>query len=216
MDNPHAPQVASVNEGRAASVTLEESDDGVRLAAVARLADLFSGGGLSLERFSRRLEQVLTASSHAELEAAMAALPPLVRLTPVPLRLTRPLVLRVADGDLQLGSGWQLALDTTISTGFGAARIDLAAASWDAEQIDLRLQTWGSIDVLVPAGVAVQLLGGTVRVQLEPLAPPVPGGPLLRICTFGPAGLIRVGHPTAPRGPFKRWARRRAGRRKPA
>jgi hypothetical protein len=196
-----------VNADRSAS--LHGSDEGVQLAAVARLEDLFSGGSLSLERFSRRLEQVLAASGHAELEAAMVALPPLVRLTPASLRLARPLVLQVADSDLRLGSGWQLAADTTIGTGFGAARIDLAAASWDADQIDLRLQTWGSIDVVVPTGVAVQLVGGSARVQLESLSPPVPGGPLLRICTFGPTGLIRIRHPTETRRTLKRWRRRR-------
>jgi hypothetical protein len=70
---------------------------------------------LSLERFSGVLEQVFAAPSHADLEAAMLALPPLVRLTPASRQLAKPLVLRAADGGLQLGSGWQLAADTTRS-----------------------------------------------------------------------------------------------------
>jgi hypothetical protein len=104
-------------------------------------------------------------------------------------------VLQAPDGGLRLGSGWQLAADTTIGTGFGAARLDLTAASWDAHRIDLRLQTWGSIEVLVPKGVAVQIGGGSGGVRLESLSPPVPGGPVLRISTSGPTGTIRIRHP---------------------
>jgi DUF1707 SHOCT-like domain len=189
-------------------------DEVARAAAVARLHDLVSGGGLSLEHFDEALGQVFAARSHTQLVAAMSALPSLVRLTPASRRLTRPLVLRVPDGEMQLGSGWQLAADTTIGSGFGAARLDLTAASWDADQINLRLETWGSIDVLVPEGVAVQMVGGSASVQLEWLSPPVPGGPLLRISTSGPTGMIRIRHPKERNGgPFMRWRRwRTAGR----
>ena len=69
----------------------EPVDDGDRLAAIARLHDLVSRGGLSLEGFSAGLEQVLAANDQADLEAAMAALPSLVRLTPASRRLSQPL-----------------------------------------------------------------------------------------------------------------------------
>ncbi|HXQ28970.1 MAG TPA: DUF1707 domain-containing protein [Gemmatimonadales bacterium] len=203
-----------MNKDRPVSAPLDRVDEDDRDAAIARLHDLFSSGKLSLERFSGVLEQLLAAPTHADLETAMLALPPLVRLTPASRRLTRPLVLRAADGGLQLGSGWQLAADTTISTGIGAARLDLTAASWDAHQINLRLETWGSIEVLVPKGVAVQMLGRSGRVQLESLSAPVPGGPVLRISTSGPTGVILIRHPKERNGgPFTRWGRRRtAGR----
>jgi hypothetical protein len=198
----------------AVSAPLEEVDDDARVAAVARLRDLFSGGVLSLERFDGLLEQLLTAASHAELESAILALPPLVRLTPASQRLGRPLVLRAPDGALELGSGWQLAADTTVSTGCGTARLDLTAASWDAYQIRLRLQTWGSIEVLIPKGVVVQVVGGSATVRLESLSVPVPGGPMLRISTSGPTGVIRVYHPKeCNRGPLARWMRRGNRRR---
>jgi len=201
--------MVSVNENRPLSAALDGVDEAVRVAAVARLHDLVSGGGLSLERFSAILEQVFAAASHAELEAAMLALPPLVRLTPASRRLARPLVLHVPDSALQLGSGWQLAADTTIGTGFGVARLDLSAASWDVHRINLHLQTWGSIEILVPKGVAVQMLGGSARVELESLSAPVPGGPVLRISTSGPTGVIRIRHPKKRNGRrFTRWSRR--------
>ena len=142
----------------------------------------------------------------------MLALPPLVRLTPNSRRLAKPLILQAADGGLQLGSGWQLAADTTIRTGFGAARGDLTAASWDSCQINLHLETWGSIDVLVPEGVAVQMLGGSGYVRLESLATPATGGPVLRISTSGPTGVIRIRHPKKrSESLFTRWKPRRSG-----
>ncbi len=198
-----------VNENSPGLAPLDGVDDDARVAAVSRLHDLIGGGGLSLEQFSGILEQVFAAASHAELEAAMLALPSLVRLTPASQRLAKPLVLHVPDNALELGSGWQLAADTAIHTGFGVAQLDLTTPSWDACQIDLHLQTWGSIEVLVPKGVAVQMLGGSGSVQLEPLSPPVPGGPVLRIATSGPTGVIRIRHPqTRNGGPFTRWRRR--------
>ncbi len=201
-----------VNENGAGPALLDGVDEGARVAAISRLHDLITGGGLSLERFSAILEQVFAAASHAELEAAMLALPSLVRLTPASQRLARPLVLHVPDSALQLGSGWQLAADTAICTGFGVALLDLTAAIWDLDQINLRLQTWGSIEVLVPKGVAVQVLGGSGSVELESLSPRVPGGPVLRISTSGPTGVIRIRHPEKHNGrPFtrlRRWYRR--------
>lgn len=203
-------KMVPVNKDLPVAAPLDGADEDDRVAAIARLHDLFSAGELSLERFSGVLEQVFAAPSHADLEAAMLALPPLVRLTPASRQLAKPLVLRAADGGLQLGSGWQLAADTTISTGFGAAQLDLTAASWDTHQINLRLETWGSIEVLVPEGVAVQIVSGSGRVQLESLSPPVPGGPVLRISTSGPTGAIRIRHPKERNGgPFTRWRRRR-------
>ena len=140
----------------------------------------------------------------------MVALPSLVRLTPASTRLTGPLVLQTADRNLQLGSGLQLAAETTVSTGVGAARLDLTAASWDCDLITLRLETWGSTEVLVPEGVAVQIVGGSGNVRLESLSLPVPGGPVLRISTFGPTGVIRIRHPKGRSGrPLMRWRRRR-------
>jgi hypothetical protein len=194
------------------SAPIDVVDEDARVAAIARLNDVFSRDGLSLECFSEVLGQIVASASHAELEVAMAALPSLVRLTPVSRRLPAPLVLRAADGKLELGSGWQLAADTTISSGFGRALVDLTAASWDADQINLRLETWGSIEVLVPEGVAVQIVGASGSVELRSLSPPVPGGPVLRVATSGPTGVIRIRHPRRRSGgPLTRWRRRRLG-----
>lgn len=200
-----------MNESQPPSAPLDVVEEDARAAAVARLHDLFTKEGLSFTCFCEVLGQILTSPTHAALERTMSALPSLVRLTPVSRRLAGPLVLRVPDGKLALGSGWQLAADTTIGSGFGSARVDLTIASWDAREINLRLETWGSIELLVPEGVAVQITRGSgASVELEALSPAVPGGPVLRISTSGPTGVIRIRHPKQRDGkPFARWRRRR-------
>ncbi len=190
----------------AAPVNACEHDD--RATAIARIHDLFSAGDLPIERLFETLEGVIGAPGYAEMEAVMSTLPSLVRLTPPSRRYDRPLVLRVADGRLHLGPGWQMAAHTTVSTGFGACRLDLAAAHWDAPEVHLHLETWGSIKVVVPKGVAVQLEGGSGRIRLESLTPPLAGGPVLRVSMAGPAGSVRVGHPKPL--PLRRRGRRAA------
>ena len=177
----------------------DAADEVSRAAALARARQLYSENAITLERFDWIVEQLHHARGHADLERAMETLPPIVVLTPRSRRLDRPLVLRVPNGDLRLGPGWQLASNTTVVTGWGRARLDLGAASWDEPRIELHLETWGSIELLVPRGVAVQIAGGCGGIRHDALAPALPAGPLLRVSRSGPGGLVRLRHP-APSG----------------
>jgi hypothetical protein len=170
-----------------------------RAAAVTRLHELYIDDKLSIESLGERLDAVLGAADDAGLTAAISALPPPVALTHEDRRLTAPLIVRVPGCELGLAPGWQLAADTRISTGPGRALVDLTAASWDALQVDLRLETWGTLDVFVPRGVAVRVAGRTSAIRVEPMAAPLPGGPLLSVCNAGPGGQIRIRHPAANR-----------------
>jgi hypothetical protein len=170
-------------------------DDAAREAAIARLHEVFSAGAISLKRFSDALDGVLGAASRADLGDALSGLPPVVTLTPVGRRLRAPLVLDAPAGGTYFAECSQLAARTTVRCGTGRTLLDLAAASWDALEIDLRLESWGRVTVIVPEGVAVQLAGGLARVALGPLRSALPGAPLLRISAFGPAGSVSVRHP---------------------
>jgi len=172
-----------------------EVDEGDREAVVSRLAELFSVGALTHRAFGEALDEVFAARSRSELEGVVSGLPSVVRLTRVSERLDRPLRLQPTTGGLHLTPGWQLATDTTLTGGAQALRLDLTGASWDGPEVRLHLETWGSIDVLVAPGVAVQVLDGAGRIELTSLAPALPGGPVLRISMTGPAGVVRVSHP---------------------
>jgi Domain of unknown function (DUF1707) len=194
-------------------VSREPVDDSERLAAVARLHDLVGTGGLSLERFSASLEQVLAANDQADLETAMAALPSLVRLTPASRRLSQPLKLDAGIGKLRLGAGWQLAGETEVTASTGKVWLDLTGATWDSRSIDLRLRVvTGKIEVIVPKGVAVQILSATNRVTLDNLVPPVPGAPVLRVVasTAAGGGRIRFTHELQQRARSHWWQRGKA------
>jgi hypothetical protein len=194
----------------------EPVDDSDRLAAVARLRDLVTTGSLSLERFAASLEQVLAATDQTDLEVAMAALPSLVRLTPASRRLSQPFKLDAVTGRIHLGTGWQLARETEVTGKTGKVLLDLTGATWDATDIDLRLQTLtGKIEVIVPKGVAVQLLSATSRVRLDNLVPPMPGAPVLRVVasTSPGGGRITFTHETKQRAKSHWWRRHKSSRR---
>jgi hypothetical protein len=183
-----------VTSGYLLPIPMDQLDESDRSAAIRRLNDLFTCGDLHFQIYLTLLDQVFAATSRNHLAEAMWSLPPLVRLTAAEHRAVNKLVLEVPDGYLKLGFGWQLAANTTIRTGVASVRIDLTQATWDSLQIDLHLETWGLIEVLVPNGVAVQLTGRAGRIQLEDLTPPISGAPVLRVSSFGPAGVIRIRH----------------------
>ena len=187
-----------------------------REAAVARAQALFVAGVLPYGVFSRLLDEAFAALDHAELMGAMSILPLPIRLTPPAERLSGPLLVRAASRARVFGPGWQVAAETTVATGTGPVEIDLAEASWDAQDVHLHLETWGNVEILVPDGVSVQVAMASVPVHLEPLALSAPGAPALRLSALGPTGTIRVRNPgQSPHRSHPRWGRARlAGGRK--
>lgn len=193
--------------------TPEPISDSDRVAVIARLHDLVANGDFGMEQFSASLEQVLAADSENDLEAAVAGLPSIVRLTPSWRKLSQPVVLDAGIYRLELGAGWQLGVDTTVKTNTGKVRLDLTEATWDARDVRLHLQSGtGNMEVIVPPGVSVQVVSMTGRVTLNELAPPLPGGPVLRVDAATKTGKVRFTHERpAPRA--RRWGRKRASRR---
>jgi hypothetical protein len=188
----------------------EPISDSDRVAVIARLHDLVASGDLDLERFSASLEQVLAAESETELETAVVGLPSVVRLTPSWRKLSQPVVLDAGIYRLELGDGWQLGADTTVKTNTAKVRLDLTRATWDARDVQLHLQSGtGNMEVIVPRGVSVQVVSMTGRVSVDDLAPPLPGGPVLRVDAATKTGKIRFTHerPAPKKG---RWGRKKA------
>jgi hypothetical protein len=184
--------------------------DSDRVAVIARLHDLVANGDLGMEQFTASLEQVLAADSETELETAVAGLPSIVRLTPSWRKLSQPVVLDAGIYRLELGAGWQLGADTTVKTNTAKVRLDLTEATWDARDVQLHLQSGTvNMEVIVPRGVSVQVVSMTGRVTLDDLAPPLPGGPVLRVDATTKTGKIRfTNERPAPR--TRRWGRKRA------
>ncbi|MGN6175411.1 MAG: hypothetical protein ACTHPS_21055 [Streptosporangiaceae bacterium] len=99
---------------------------------------------------------------------------------------------------LRLTGRWQVARETHVSADLGSVQIDLTEAEFDDRVIDLHAYTgWGSITIIVPWGVAVQITHhrGGVDSRLEP---PVPGFPLVRLDATANIGKVRLRHPGRP------------------
>lgn len=184
--------------------------DSDRVAAITRLHDLVGDGDLAPNQFSASLELVLAAESQAELEAAMAGFPSIVRLTPLSRKLAQPVCIDAGISRLEVGPGWQLGADTTVKTNTARVLLDLTRATWDSRDVDLQLQSGtGKIDVVIPRGVLVQIVSMTGRVVLDNLAPPLPGGPVLRVVAATTAGRIRFTHQRPPPRRHRWWRHRR-------
>jgi hypothetical protein len=147
---------------------------------------------------------VLGAQTEGQLAGLIQTFPSPVYLSSPDRRLAKPLEIHSTFGRLRLTGQWQAAAETHISSDLGSVRIDLTEAQFDDRVIDLHVYCGlGSITVIVPRGVAVQITRhrGGVDSRLEP---PVPGLPLIRLDATASMGKIRVRHA---------WPAGQAGRR---
>ena len=169
------------------------------------LKELYAAGRIDEGRFDSGVAELLAATSDAEVAEVVRALPPPVALTGPDRRLDKPLEIHSGMRRLRLAGRWQVARETHLSADLGSVRVDLTEAEFDDRVIDLHVYTgWGSITIIVPRGVAVQVIHhrGGVDSRLEP---PVPGLPLIRLDVTTNIGKVRLRHP----GPGRK--RRRPG-----
>jgi hypothetical protein len=162
------------------------------------LKELYAAGHIDEGRFDAGVAELLTATSDAEVAEVVRALPPPVALTGPDRRLDRPLEIHSGMRRLRLAGRWQVARETHLSADLGSVRVDLTEAEFDDRVIDLHVYTgWGNITIIVPRGVAVQVIHhrGGVDSRLEP---PVPGLPLIRLDVTTNIGKVRLRHPGPP------------------
>ena len=155
--------------------------EGAQHRATEFLKELYAAGHIDEGRFDAGVAELLTATSDAEVAEVVRALPAPVALTSPDRRLDRPLEIHSGMRRLRLTGRWQVARETHVSADLGSVRIDLTEAEFDDRVIDLHVYTgWGNITIIVPRGVAVQVIHhrGGVDSRLEP---PVPGLPLIRL-----------------------------------
>jgi hypothetical protein len=169
------------------------------------LKGLYAAGRIDEDRFDSGVAELLAATSETEVAEVVRALPPPVALTSADRRLDQPLEIHSGMRRLRLAGRWQVARETHLSADLGSVRVDLTEAEFDDRVIDLHVYTgWGSITIIVPRGVAVQVIHhrGGVDSRLEP---PVPGLPLIRLDVTTNIGKVRLRHPRPP-------GRKRSGR----
>ena len=162
------------------------------------LKGLYAAGRIDEDQLDSGVTELLAATSDAEVAEVVRALPPPVALTSPDRRLDQPLEIHSGMRRLRLAGRWQVARETHLSADLGSVRVDLTEAEFDDRVIDLHVYTgWGSITIIVPRGVAVQVIHhrGGVDSRLEP---PVPGLPLIRLDVTTNIGKVRLRHPGRP------------------
>jgi len=169
---------------------------------------LYASGGIDEVHFEVGIARLLGATTDAELVDAVRSLPPPVTFTSADRRLSGPLEIHSGMGRLRLEGRWQVGAETHVSADLGSVRLDLTDAEFDDHVIDLHVYSgWGTITIIVPRGVNVQIVRhrGGVSSQLEP---PVPGFPLIRLDVTAMIGKVRLRHPEARDRKRRRRARK--------
>jgi len=181
------------------------AEDDAQRQATEFLKELYAAGSIDAAQLDTGVARVLAARTEAELADVVRSLPAPVMFTSPDRRLGQPLEIHGGIGRLRLTGRWQLASEPHVSADLGSVWLDLTDAEFDGPVIDLHVYSGGgSITIIVPRGVAVQLTrhkGGVDR----RLDHPVPGLPLIRLDVTANIGRVHLRHPGTPR---------RAGRRR--
>jgi hypothetical protein len=173
-------------------VPLLLASDEERDQQVLLLRDAVVGGRLTLEEFSDRVGQAQVARTNrelAELTADLpAGMPPMPG--PPPERHTALCSRLVRRGP------WELPGRSHWRSLFGTIELDLRRARLVGQEIELRVfNLFGTVSVIVPAGVEVAIEGGgwfSSQVFETSARRPPAGAPRLRIRTSGPGGTLYV------------------------
>ena len=162
----------------ALSVPINDSD---RERAGELLQHACGDGRLTLEEFTVRVGAVWAAESRAELEKATNG------LAAAPLVGTRQSVEKIicVFSENKRHGRWRMPGSVKVTTVFGATELDLREVQTDADVVEIRGRcVFGSVKVIVPEGVEVDVLGSTVfgsrKLRLAPV-PRLAGTPLVRV-----------------------------------
>jgi hypothetical protein len=170
-------------------------EEDARHRATEFLKGLYAAGHIDADRFDTAVAGLLAATTDAGLAEVVRSLPPPVALTSPDRRLAQPLEIHSGMRRLRLGGRWQVARETHVSADLGSVTIDLTEAESDDRVVELHVYTgWGSITIIVPRNVGVQIIQhrGGVDSRLDP---PLPGSPLVRLDVTTSIGKIRLRHP---------------------
>lgn len=132
-----------------------------REQAIERLQEHYARNHLEVEDFERRVEKAERAKTTGELEDALAGLPPLEDRALVPAersgQLTRTFQATLSS-TTQRGK-WRVPSRVVVGATFGSVELDLVEAEIPGD-VDVEVAaTFGSVRILVPDDVAVDVDG---------------------------------------------------------
>jgi hypothetical protein len=185
------------------------ASDADRDIALALLREASVDGRLTLEDLAERAEMVHGARTLDDVAAATAGLAP-----PLPAPTATVEQQRALLSSLVRQGRWRLAPRNRFSAVLGSVKLDLREAILPGPELEIELRAvMGSVEVLVPEGVEVDLVGGAAlssqEVRVEGV-PPV-GAPLIRIRWSGSLSSLAIRSRPRLVDEIKERARRLAG-----
>ena len=169
------------------------ASDAEREHSIVLLRDAVVEGRLTLEKFSERVGRAQGARTDRELTTLTVDLPslptaPASPATPARYRATLSVLARQGPWEIPTHSKWRCLLGTIV--------LDLREARLPGPEVELEIYNlFGTVTVLAPAGIAVEVEGGGMiasQVLEPPARPPPPGAPRLKIRIAGPGGTLHV------------------------
>lgn len=160
-------------------------------------------GRLTLDEFSQRVELALAARTRDELQAVTQDLPaiaPTRTLQPggSPGALMRPPVRTSVSvmSAVERKGFWRVDEESLAVSVMGSCKLDMRGAAISAPVTTINAYSFmGSVDVIVPFGVEVELEGIAIMGSKEAKLtgpPPAPGAPVVRINAFVFMGSVIV------------------------
>jgi Domain of unknown function (DUF1707)/Cell wall-active antibiotics response 4TMS YvqF len=168
------------------------ASDEERERSVARLQDAVISGRLTLEEFSDRVGRAQAARTDRELAALTLDLPS--HEPPAPSGA--PVSYRATFSRLDRRGAWEVPARSSWRSLFGTIILDLRAARLAGPESVLEIfNLFGTVTLLVPPGVAVDVHGGGIfasQVIDPPPWLPATGAPRLVVHLRGPGGTLMV------------------------
>jgi hypothetical protein len=173
---------------------------------IALLTEAASDGRLTLGEHSERAERACSARTLGELAALTAdlALP-----SAQPIRLDGRKPIAGIFGRERRDGRWVVPERLSVTAIFGEVVLDLREAVLQSRRSTvLATVVGGTLVLIVPDGVAVELTGSAVlsRKSQVPATPAHPGTPVIEVRALALGGRVKVVRPRRPRwrGPFTR------------
>jgi hypothetical protein len=195
------------------SVPALRASDTERERAAAVLRDAMASGRLSVEELDVRMQQVLGATTRAELERLVDDVlarpddrhPIADEAVPVPAVGSRVAVRSGEDGTRRIRSvlggserkgRWRLAASCSVQNVLGGSKLDLSSVELASEQVELKvISVLGGGEIILPPSLNVEIselsiLGGNdIDVGDER---PDPGGPVVHLRLVSILGGVKV------------------------
>ena len=137
--------MTSLPENRPSPIREDDRD-----TAVQRVQDAFTQGHISNDELDERLDQVLTATTHHEIEAALASLPAESPGTTS--------TISAGAGRIKRRGVWRVPRHLKVESAFGRVHLDLSRATFEQGAVDIELQLGtGRAKIIVPRDAVVDL-----------------------------------------------------------